>query len=391
MGLSIPALLAATCLASTAGQDPKTGKSRPAKEVESVFGLDIPLPEGWTRNDEPEGGVTLVPPRAKETPLDPPQYLILLFPPRPLRGTLGETQRSTFDELAKGLLKDAVPPKHEPSVPGPFIRTSTAGKDATNWTQTLRLNGVLTEAGYVALVTYGSENSRTIGTILNGVIVKNPPKAASRPKIVEAYRRLAQQTVAETHAGQQLLTAVPYDRLWLRADGVADLTPLYLEGHAASPLPPKIDAKMVQGFYGAWTASGGQEIHVTAPPTSRPRCIVARRASFDSAIRSGSRWRPSTASSSTAAGIFRAPRGRAGSSSPRRAASRMTGCWRTWATCRCRRGPAATSSGWPSRPRAAKVATRSATSRSNSRMTTASPGAPTFRSKGTTRRILRSF
>jgi hypothetical protein len=255
-------LVSLACLTWTAAQDPAP-KSRPTKAVESVFGLEIPLPEGWTRNDEPEGGVTLVPPRLKEAPLEPPQYILLLLPPQPLRGTLWETQRSIFDELQKQLLKETVPPKHEPSVPGPFIRTSTAGKDKTNWTQTLRLNGVLTEAGYVSLVMYGSENSRTIGTILNGVVVKNPPKAAAKPRIVEAWRRLAQQAVTEFHNGAALLTAVPYDRLWLRSDGVADFTPLYPEGHAASPLPPKIDAKMLQGFYGAWTAVGDRDVHVS--------------------------------------------------------------------------------------------------------------------------------
>jgi len=261
MVLLIPALLSLAGLL----QDPipKAPKSRPAKAVESVFGLEIPLPDGWTRTDEPEGGVTLVPPRAKEAPLEPPLYVLLVLPPQPLRGTLWETQRTMFDEMAKAMLKDTVPPKHEPSVPGPFIRTSTAGKDATNWTQTLRVNGVLTEAGYVSVVVYGSENLKTIGTILHGVVVKNPPKAAARPRIAEAWRRRVQQTVTEFNAGQMLITAVPYDRLWLRADGVADFTPLYLEGHAASPLPPKIDARMLQGFYGAWTAGGDQEIHVT--------------------------------------------------------------------------------------------------------------------------------
>jgi hypothetical protein len=260
----LPALLCLACLASIPAQDPdpKAVASRPTKAVESVFGLEIPLPEGWTRDDDPGGTVMFVPPRRKEAPLEPPLYFLIVLPPQPLRGTLWETQLSIFNEV-KALLKDPIEPKHEPSVPGPFIRTSTVGKDATNWTQVLRLNGVLTEAGYVGLAVYGSEDLRTIGTILHGVVVKNPPKAASRPRIAEAWRRLAQQSVAEYHRGQQLITAVPYDRLWLRSDGVADFTPLYLEGHAASPLPPKIDAKMLQGFYGAWTAVGDHEVHVT--------------------------------------------------------------------------------------------------------------------------------
>jgi hypothetical protein len=256
MSLTFAALLSVACFV------PQDAKPRAAKAVESISGLDIPLPEGWQRSDDPAGSVMLVPPRRKETPLDPPQYFLIVLPAQPLRGTLWETQRSMFDEVAKAMLKDTTAPKHEPSVPGPFIRTSTAGKDATNWTQVVRLNGVLTDAGYVGVVVYGSDDLRVTGTILHGVVVKNPPKAAERPKIVEAWRRKAQQSVAEYTGGRQLITAVPYDRLWLRSDGVADFTPMYLEGHAGSPLPPKIDAKMMQGFYGAWKAVG-DDVQVT--------------------------------------------------------------------------------------------------------------------------------
>ena len=237
--------------------------AHPAKPVESVFGLEIPLPAGWSRSDDPSGSVAFIPPRSESSPLLPPVYMMIVLPPQPLRGTLWETQRSLFDEIVQGMkLRDTVAPKHEPSVAGPFIRTSTAGADAENWTQTLRVNGVLTDAGMVCVVTYGSDNLRDVGTILNGVVVKNPPKAASRPKIAEAYRRFAQQSVTEFHQGHMITSAVPYDRLWLRADGVADFTPIYLEGHAASPLPPKIDPKMLQGYYGAWTAVGDSEVHV---------------------------------------------------------------------------------------------------------------------------------
>jgi hypothetical protein len=238
-------------------------QARPAKAVEAIFGLDVPVPEGWTRIDEGSRSVGLTPPRNKATPDDPPLYMIVVLPPQPPKGTLWETHRAVFDELLKSVkLKEAVEPKHEPSVPGPFIRTSTAGKDAQNWTQVLRLNGVLTEDGYVGIMVYGTDDLRTIGTMLHGVVVKKPSKVL-RPKIVEAYRRRVQQTAAEFNRGGLLVTAVPYDRLWLRSDGVADFTPLYLEGHAASPLPAKTDAAMLQGFYGAWRAAGDGEVHVT--------------------------------------------------------------------------------------------------------------------------------
>lgn len=250
--------LAAVLLSALAVQDP-----RPAKPVETVSGLDLPVPEGWTRVDEAAGSVSLLPPKNRLTPDSPPLYMLVVLPPQPLQGTLWEMQRSVFDEMLKAVkLKDAVEPKHEPSVPGPFIRTSTAGKDAQNWTQTLRLNGVLTADGYVGIMVYGSDDLRTTGTMFHGIVVKNP-STAPRPKIVEAYRRRAQQTVTEFSQGRMLITAVPYDRLWLRSDGTADFTPLHLEGHAASPLPLKTDAGLLQGFYGRWKATGDDEVRVT--------------------------------------------------------------------------------------------------------------------------------
>ncbi len=258
MTITAAALALALCLSGGLQEQP-----RPAKAVESIFGLEIPVPEGWTRSDDASGSVGLTPPRNKATPDDPPPFMIVVMPPQPLKGTLWEMQRAVFDELLKAVtLKDAVAPKHEPSVPGPFIRTSSAGKDAQNWTQTLRLNGLLTEDGYIGIMVYGNDDLRTIGTMLHSVVVKNPSKTP-RPKIVEAYRRRVQQSAAEFNRGGLLVTAVPYDRLWLRSDGVADVTPLYLEGHAASPLPGKIDPGMLQGFYGAWKAAGDGEVHVT--------------------------------------------------------------------------------------------------------------------------------
>lgn len=249
--------------------------TRPAKAVESIFGLDVPVPDGWTRIDETSGSVGLTPPRNRATPDDPPPYMLVVFPPQPLKGTLWEMHRALFDELVKAVkLKDAVEPKHEPSVPGPFIRTSTAGKDARNWTQVLRLNGLVTEDGYIGIMVYGNDDLRTTGTMLHGVVVKKPSKIRP-PKIVEAYRRRAQQTAAEFNRGNPLITAVPYDRLWLRSDGVADFTPLYLEGHAASPLPAKVDAGMLQGFYGTWKPAGDGEVHVTRAAGKPPQ--VCRR------------------------------------------------------------------------------------------------------------------
>lgn len=224
-----------------------------AAGTHAVHGLDLALPEGWTRKDDPGGAVALHPPGPK-TEKDPAwDYLLLVLPTQPLRGTLWETQRAVFDELVQGSgLKKTVEPSHEPDAPGVFIRSSTAGDDARGGVRALRLYGALSEGGLEGVVVFGSEDYATTGDILRLSKVRKPPKEVARPRIVGAWRRLSQQTHVEYSRGQQLIIPVPYDRIWLRADGVADFSPLYREGYAVSRVPDKIGPGLENGRYGSW-------------------------------------------------------------------------------------------------------------------------------------------
>jgi len=234
-----------------------------AAGAQEIQGLLIPLPEGWSRKDEPAGATTLRPP-APRTERDPDRnYVMVVLPTQPLRGTLWETQRAIFEEVVQGSgLRNTVAPLHEPDAPGPFIRSSTAGDDVNKAVRAVRLYGALSEDGMECIVLYGDEDFGATGSILRSAKPRKPPKDVPRAKIAAAYRRLAQQTYVEYFRGEQLIIAVPYDRIWLRSDGLADFSPIYREGYAASRVPSKAEPALRNGRYGSWKAEGEKEVHI---------------------------------------------------------------------------------------------------------------------------------
>ena len=244
-----------------------------AAGAQTVHGLLIPLPEGWARKDT-EGAVQLLPP-------EPGKYVVIVLSTQPLRGTLWETQRAIFDEVVKGSgLRKTVAPAHEPDSPGLFIRSSTAGDDANGSIRAVRLYSALSEGGLECVVVFGPEDFGTTGAILHASKVAKPPKDAPRPKIVGAYRRLSQQTHVETFRGEQLITAVPYDRIWLRSDGLADFSPIYREGYAAARVAAKTDATLRNGRYGSWKSVGEKEVHIVRRADAAPEVYVREGANL---------------------------------------------------------------------------------------------------------------
>lgn len=234
-----------------------------AAGTHQIHGLWIPVPAGWSRKDYEGGAVELQCPPPK-TEKDPRwDYMFLVLPTQPLQGTHWETHRAVFDQVVKEFrLRNTVAFLHEPDAPGPFIRSSTAGDDANGAVRALRLYSALSEGGIECVVVCGQEDFATTGAMLQLSKVAKPPKDVPRPKIVGAYRRLSQQTHVDHYRGEQLITAVPYDRIWLRSDGLADFSPLYREGYAASPVAMKVEPIVQNGRYGSWKAVGEKEVHI---------------------------------------------------------------------------------------------------------------------------------
>ena len=183
---------------------------------------------------------------------------------------------AVFEEIVKSLrLTNTVAPIHEPNSPGPFIRSSTAGDDAARRIQAVRLYSALSEDGIECVLVVGQEDFAATGPMLHRTKLRKPPKEAPRPKIVEAYRRLKQQADVNVNRGELLVGAVPYERILLRDDGVADFSPVYPEGHAASRVPPKVDSKLQFGNYGSWKAVGDKEVHIVRQ-AGKPAEVYAR-------------------------------------------------------------------------------------------------------------------
>jgi hypothetical protein len=232
------------------------------KPVE-INGFAIPVPEGWVRQDDPSGTVMFHPPLARGFEHVEPQFFMFVIPTQPLKGTFWETHRATFDESVKAMnLTNTVAPIHDPSAPGPFVRSSTAGDDRRKSIRAVRLYSARSEGGIDSILMFGSEDFGTTGPMLHHTRVRKPPKAAPRPKIGEAYRRLEQQLDVHVNRGEMLVGAAPYARILLRDDGVADFMPVYDEGYAACPAPQKVDRALQRGRYGSWKAVGDQEIHI---------------------------------------------------------------------------------------------------------------------------------
>jgi len=189
--------------------------------------------------------------------------VMFVFPTQPLEGTFWESQRALLDEAVKATkLTKVLEPIHDPSAPGPFVRSSTAGDDARKSVRAVRLYSAPAEGGIATIMVFGSEDFGTTGPMLHHTRVRNPPKEPPRPKIVEAYRRLEQQLDVHVNRGEMLAGAAPYARILLRDDGVADFMSVYDEGHAASRVPPKVDRALQHDRYGSWTAVGNEEIHI---------------------------------------------------------------------------------------------------------------------------------
>jgi len=232
------------------------------KPVE-VHGFDIPVPDGWVRRNDPAGAVLLHPPQARGFEHVEPQFVMFVFPTQPLQGTFWESQRALLDEIVKTTkLTNLVAPIHDPSAPGPFVRSSTAGDDARKSIRAVRLYSAPAEGGIATIMVFGSEDFGTTGPMLHNTRVRKPPKETPRAKIVEAYRRLEQQADVHVNRGEFLVGATPYARILLRDDGVADFMPKYDEGYAASRVPPKVDRALQRGPYGSWKAVGNDEVHI---------------------------------------------------------------------------------------------------------------------------------
>ena len=232
-------------------QDPKPRET-------TIHGLVMPIPATWARK-EAAGVVYLTPPQIQGVL----QYLLAVFPPNKLQGA----HWASHKEMVKALVQQAQW-KGEPVLvhriegPGLFIMTEATGEKAAGQRMTFTLFTAVHDGTMEAVMGINQINRNVIDPVLEATRFKDPPKADARPKIVEAYRCADQKLYINTSGGAMIPGNLQYERIWLRADGVADFSTHHFEGYAASPNPLKVDPSLMSGDYGSWKAVG-DTIHIT--------------------------------------------------------------------------------------------------------------------------------
>jgi hypothetical protein len=216
--------------------------------------------------DDPSGVVVLVPAQLQGVQ----QYFLSVAPPSRQSGTHWESHKTLLKAvLAQVQWAEEPVTRHYPDGPGLFIRTSIAGKVATGAIQSAELYTAAHDGIIEAVVGVNGIDRNVVEPVLQRVTFKNPPKAADRPRIVEAYRKLDQKRYLNREGGAMIAGSLMYERIWLREDGVADFSTSYVEGYAASQLALKVDAGLMEGDYGSWKAVGNQ-IHIVRRAGSPP-------------------------------------------------------------------------------------------------------------------------
>jgi hypothetical protein len=217
---------------------------------ESIAGLLMPLPKGWTRTDDPAGWIIVTPPAEMATPSK------LFIATRKIEGTHWTAHRALLKSLIEeAKWKDPYPTAAIAS-PGPFIASEV---NSTTSASVIRLYTALSASGQMEVVVVTPDMRGTFGpavmSILERTTVKNPAPAPKRPEVVEAYRRPNMRKFINAD-GTISYASLKYERMVFLSNGVVDFSMTYPEGMAASPDLLKVDAGTENGFYGSWKAEG---------------------------------------------------------------------------------------------------------------------------------------
>jgi len=97
--------------------------------------------------------------------------------------------------------------------------------------------------------------SDEIYSLLQRTTLRDAPEGPKPPAVVEAYRRPAMKTYLNID-GSTFTGKLKYERILLLSNGAADLSAQHTEGYGASSEVAKVDADLLNGFYGRWKADG---------------------------------------------------------------------------------------------------------------------------------------
>ncbi|MGE0551861.1 MAG: hypothetical protein AB7R55_00395 [Gemmatimonadales bacterium] len=265
--------------------EPEVGGVASVDAGNRIHGLLIPYPPTWARRDDPAGAVVLVPPQLEGVQ----HYFLSVLPSSKRVGTHWESHRALVATvLGQVRWTDEPVTRHYPDGPGPFIRTSIAGRVAGGATHQLELYSARRGDSIEAVLGVNGIDRNLTDPVLRLATVAGAVAPLERPRIEEAYRRIDRRQYLNLSGGAPILGTLLYERIWLRADGVADFSTTYPEGYAASPAALKVDAGLLDGDYGRWEGSGNR-VRISRSAGSPP--LVFDRAD-GGLIGAGVRWEP---------------------------------------------------------------------------------------------------
>lgn len=214
-----------------------------------IAGLVLPLPAGWTRQQDASGW----------TILDPPANAFygsprLWVPPsRKLEGSHWEAHRALMKQLIEAAKWPGSYVDMQDVAPGPFIQSyAHCSTDARG----IRLYTAAGEGTLEAIAITpvgGDDLIRAVYSFFEKTKLKKPAAEPKRPEVKEAYRRVNMKKYMNID-GSTFYGRLAYERLLLLSNGVTDCNACYAEGYGGNAALLKIDSGTQNGFYGKWVA-----------------------------------------------------------------------------------------------------------------------------------------
>lgn len=217
----------------------------------AIAGLLVPLPKGWTRQEDPSGWVVVTPPAE----LNSANPRILISTQKVEAGGHRASHRTLLKALVEQAKWKGSYDMAATSEPGPFIATETLSTTDARSMKVFTALSAGDRMEVVVVTPYADEGfKQVLFEILSKTTLQNPPTAAKRPQVVEAYRRPAMKKFLNAD-GTYFYGSLKYDRMVFLSNGAVDYTMCHAEGLGAADLS-KIDAQTQNAWFGSWREDG---------------------------------------------------------------------------------------------------------------------------------------
>jgi len=240
--------------AAAAGPGPAPAVAKPGQM--EVNGLLLPLPQGWTRQDDPSGWSILIPPNGVFN--DNPRLWV--SPVMKIEGSHWLAHKALLQSLVDGAKLPGGSRVDTPDVaPGPFIQSWA--HCLTDGSRGIRLfsaaaNGSMSAIALTPARELGGDDIiRVLFPVFEQTRLKGYPDGLPHPEVKEAFRTPSQKKFLNND-GTMTVGRVGYDKMLLLANGTVDLRATTEEGYDGNTAAIKMDYGALTGYFGKWTADG---------------------------------------------------------------------------------------------------------------------------------------